>query len=762
VRVPVSWLREYVPIDVPVEELAARLLIASCEVERIETRGVPDEDGNVALFRVGRVLEAAKHPNADRLQLCQVDVGEGEPRQIVCGAWNFGTGATVAVALPGARLPGGVTLEERPLRGAVSRGMILSERELELGPDHTGILVLSDGPEPGTPLADVLPLTEHVLEIETLHNRPDMLGIYGIAREVSALFDVDLAPMPGSDHERAGDEPVDITVEDLQACPRYVGRLFRDVHIGPSPPWLRARLVAVGMRPISNVVDVTNYVMFALGSPLHAFDQSKLHEGRIVVRRAYPGEQIRTLDGTVRALDPRDLVIADADRAVAIAGIMGGEDSEVTDGTSAVLLEAANFEPVTIMHSTERLRLRSEASNRWEKGVDPEAALQAARLATELLVELTGGRWTGHTDVRAEPVPPPKIRFRPTRTDEVTGLVVPEEEQRRILTRLGFRVSEDWTVDVPTWRASDVTREIDLVEEVARFKLDEVPFTMPTRTAMFGLRTKPQRVRREIQDILLGFGFSEAYTWSLVPDDPTPGAIRLPDPISSEQAVLRTSLARGLTDVASRNLEAGNEEIAIFELAHVYLPSGEELPHEPWHVGAIVEGGFRRAKGAMEGVYAALHVEPSFEAADDLPVPGRGARTAEGWVVELRDPELPGAWGYFELDVDSLGERVPDIVLYHDVITYPAVKQDLAFAVDESVPAGALIAAAREAAGPELREIRVFDVYHGKQVGPGKKSVAFTVAFQSPERTLSDDDAAGLRDRIVRALADRFGATLRA
>jgi phenylalanyl-tRNA synthetase beta chain len=762
-RVPVSWLREYVPVDVPVGELAERLVIASCEVERVELRGVPDEDGNLGLYRVGRVLEAAKHPNADRLQLCQVDVGEGEARQIVCGAWNFGAGATVAVALPGAVLPGGLRLEERPLRGAVSRGMILSERELELGTDHTGILVLDDGPEPGTPLADILPLTDSVLEVETGHNRPDLLGIYGIARDVAALFDLELAPPPGTDPKRDGDEPVDVRVEDPIGCPRYIGRLFRDVRVAPSPAWLKASLVAAGMRPISNIVDVTNYVMLALGSPLHAFDHARLAEGRIVVRRARPGEQMRTLDGTLRDLDPRDLMIADAERSVAIAGIMGGLDSEVSDETVTVLLEAANFEPVTIMHSSERLRLRSEASNRWEKGVDPEAALHAARLASELFVELAGARWTGDTDVRAEPASQPVTTLRPARTGEVLGLDVPESDQRRILERLGFEVGDDWTVRVPSWRARDVTREIDLVEEVGRFKLDEVPYTVPVRREVFGLRTKHQRVRRIVQETLVGYGFSEAYTWTLLPDDATAGAIRLPEPLSSEQAVLRTSVTDGLVAAARRNVEVGNDEIALFELAHVYLPvSGDPLPHEPWHVGGIVEGGFARAKGAVEGLYAALGVAPRFEPATELRFPGPGARTAEGWMLDLRDPELEGEWGLFELDVDALVALVPDVRLYEDVITYPAVRQDLAFVVDEEVAAGELVEEARRAAGAELREMRPFDVYRGEQVGEGKKSIAFAVEFQSPERTLADEDAAALRERIVSALADRFGAVLRA
>ena len=541
----------------PVTELAQRLLFTSCEVERIETRGVADTDGNLGLYRVGRVLEAGKHPNADRLQLCSVDVGEGEPRQIVCGAWNFSAGATVAVALPGAVLPDGRMLERATLRGTVSDGMILSEQELELGDDHAGIIVLPDEWEPGTPLSDALPLSDVVLDLETTHNRPDLLGVYGIAREVAAIFDTELAPPPGVDPEPAGDEPVPIEIDDLDGCPRYIGRLFRDVTVAPSPHWLKARLVAAGMRPISNVVDVTNYVMHALGSPLHAFDFDTLAGGRIGVRRAKKGERLRTLDGQERALEPEDLLITDGERPIAIAGIMGGEETEVSESTTSVLLEAANFEPVGIMRSSERLRLRSEASNRWEKGEDPEAALQAARFATELLVSLTGARWTGHADVRAEPQPPATIAYRPERAGEVTGLEIEEAEQRRRLERLGFEVGGDWGVRVPTWRAGDVTREIDIVEEVARFDLERVPATQPVRSELNGRLTRAQRIRRRIQDTLVGFGFAEAYTWSLLPEDPVPGAIRLPEPLSSEQAVLRTSLAEGLIASAARNVDAG-------------------------------------------------------------------------------------------------------------------------------------------------------------------------------------------------------------
>jgi len=362
-KVPVSWLREYVDFDLPVEELARQLVFTSCEVDRIVRRGVPAGD-NLRHFVVGRVLEAVKHPNADKLQLTKVDVGDGAPRSIVCGAWNFGAGATVAVVVPGGVMPGGeLTIERRKLRGEISDGMILSERELELGQDQGGIMLLPDDLPPGTPLDEVLPLGDEILEIETLYNRPDLTSVYGVAREVAALTGATLRPMPGSEPERSGDEPVDIRIEDLERCPRYIGRLFRDVAVAESPAWLKARLVGAGMRPISNVVDVTNYVMLALGSPLHAFDSTTLHEGRIVVRRAKPGEKLRTLDGVDRALSTDDLLIADADRAIALAGIMGGEETEIGDATSTVLLEAANFDPFTIFRSSPRTKFATATSS---------------------------------------------------------------------------------------------------------------------------------------------------------------------------------------------------------------------------------------------------------------------------------------------------------------------------------------------------------------------------------------------------------------
>jgi phenylalanyl-tRNA synthetase beta chain len=758
-KVPVSWLREHVPIEMPLDELATRLSVTSAEVVGLERRGVADENGNLGLFRVGKVLEAVKHPNADRLQLCQVDLGEGDAVQIVCGAWNFGAGATVGVALPGAVLPNGLQLDVREVRGETSNGMILAEDEVALGTDHAGIMVLPEA-EPGTALADVLPLVDHVLDIEATGNRADLLSVYGIAREIAAIYDLDLAPWPGVEPERGGDEPVPVEVEDFEGCPRYIGRLFREVTIAPSPVWLRSRLTAAGMRPISNVVDVTNYVMLALGSPLHAFDWSTVSTGRIVVRRARQGETLRTLDGVVRELEPSDLLITDGERPIALAAIMGGEETEIGEATTDVLLEAANFEPYAIYKTSERLRLRTEGSNRWEKGVDPHLAEHAARMATDLIVQLSGAKWVGQSDVHAGLPERPVVRFRPERADAVIGIETPEAEQRRILGKLGFE-QDGGNVLVPTWRARDVTREIDVVEEIARFRLEDVPFTLPLRRAMFGTLTREQVLRRRVEDVLVGLGFSETYTPSLRPVG-ADGAWSLPEPISVELTTLRTALLPSLVDAALRNADTGAERIALFEIARVYLEGGE-LPEERLRVAGIVEGGFHRAKGAVEALYGALKAELTVERAEHpLFHPGKAARTDAGVLGEIHPAVLEGEWGGFELDLEPLFAASREPVTYEDVVTFPLVRQDIAVTVPEDVEAGALVAAAREAGGPELREAGVFDVYRGGQVGEGRKSVAIRLAFQSPERTLSDDDAAEIRGRIVTALADRFGAELRA
>ena len=754
-RIPLSWLREYVRVDAAAQAIADALSISTAEVNGVHRVGV---SGELGLFRVGHVLEAGKHPDADRLQLTSVDVGEDRPYSIVCGAWNFGAGAKVAVALSGATLPNGLTLERRKLRGQVSEGMILAEDELDLGTDHSGIIVLEDALEAGTPLADVLPLVDEVIDLEATGNRADLYAVYGVAREVAALLGGELLPMPGQDPRRDGEEPVGIRIDDPEGCLRFTGRVFRDVAIGESPLWLKARLRHAGVRSISNVVDVTNYVMLALGSPLHAYDLDLLHGG-LVARRARAGEKLRTLDGVERTLTAEDLVIADGERAVGLAGIMGGEATEVSDSTTNVLLEAANFEPVGILRSSERHSLRTEGSNRWEKGVDPYVAGQAATYAAQLIVELSGGRWTGAEDVQADLPEPAVIPLRPERASELMGLDMPVEEQAEILGRVGFdRLEKGFRV--PTWRARDVTREVDLIEEVARFKLPEIPFTLPRRDAMFGRLAREQRLRRQVEDVLVGVGYAEAYT----PTFAAEGELRLPEPLSAEAAALRSVLYASLLEPARRNADAGEESVALFEIARVYHDVGAELPEERWHVAGIADGGFAEAKWAVEQIYSALGIEPGYERTSDPGLhPGKAAKTEEGWLGELHPALLDGVWGAFELDLDALAVAAPRASSFEEVSPYPEVRQDLAFVVAEDVPAAEILAAIREAAGELLRELEVFDEYRNpKTIGEGKRSLAFRLAFGSREGTLTDEDVAPVRASIVDALATRFDAVLRA
>jgi phenylalanyl-tRNA synthetase beta chain len=649
------------------------------------------------------------------------------------------------------------------VRGEISDGMILAEDEVGLGADHAGIMLLPET-EPGTPLSDVLPLHDRVLLVEATGNRPDLQSVYGLAREIATLYDLPLAPMsrnPMSQNRpwTSPEATVPIRIDDFGGCPRYIGHLFENVAIEASPQWLRSRLFLAGQRPISNVVDITNYVMFALGNPLHAFDLTTLHGGQIVIRRAAPGEKLTTLDGVVRDLVAEDLVIADADRAVALAGIMGGEETEIGAGTTTVLLEAANFEPYGIYRTSERERLRTEGSNRWEKGVDPYLAGPAAEIATSLMLELTGATWAAAADVQGELPARPVIAYRPERADHVIGIETAPDRQYALLEKLGYD-HDGADVVAPTWRSRDTTREIDVVEEIARFRLEDVPFTLPARREMNGSLTREQQLRRRVEDALAGLGFAEIYTPSLRPDDDTPW--KLPEPISVELTALRTSLLPSLVEAARRNVDAGSREIALFEIARVYLPGGN-LPEERKTVAGIAQGGFLHVKGVVEALYRGLKAEPEFARAQHpLLHPGKTASTGADVLGEIHPRELDGEWGAFELDLGLLFEAAGGPVTYHDVITFPAVRQDIAVAVSEEVPVGDLVASAQEAVGEELREIRVFDVYRGDQVGHGRKSVAFSVAYQASDRTLTDEDAARLRNAIVDVLAERFGAELRA
>ncbi|HEY6396721.1 MAG TPA: phenylalanine--tRNA ligase subunit beta, partial [Solirubrobacteraceae bacterium] len=724
-RVPLNWLHEYCRPPLDTEALAERLALTGTEVERVERHGV----GTLERFVVGRVLEADRHPEADRLTVCLVDVGETEPAQIVCGAPNVAAGQTVAVAKPGAVMPDGTKLGAAKLRGVTSHGMILAEDELAIGMEHDGILVLDrDGLEPGTPLAEVLPISTGVLVLEITPNRPDCLAIYGVAREVHAATGAPLSPPPWSeDPGSAGTVgQVEIAVECPELCPRFTARAFEQVRIGPSPPWLKARLMAAGQRPISNVVDISNYVMLVTGQPIHAFDLDRIAGGRLTVRRARDGESIQTLDGQTRELDHEMVVIDDANGPTSIAGVMGGARSEVDAGTTRVLIEAANWIGPNIHRTTLKLGLRTEASARFEKQLQPEQTIEAQALAGQLLVDLCAARARPGTIDIGGPGPPPRtIRLRDARIASLLGVSIPRERSRRILEALEFQVAEaedglDCTP--PFFRRADVTREADVIEEVARLDgLHRLPATLPSRHGAAGRLTARQRLRRRAVDVLAAQGLHEVVGWSFTAPDVADRlrlvdsrAIELENPMSAEQSRLRTTLLGSLLDIARQNQSRGANAIRVFEAGAVYLPDGPDaLPREPFHAAALLIGPVRPAtwrdpappqadffavKGVLQALLEALRAPWSVRSSQQNRFlhPGRASEivltgiASAGWLGELH-PEVAAQWDLggtvaaFELDLDLVPE--PPTATYADVTSFPEVREDLAVVVAEEVSA---------------------------------------------------------------------------
>jgi phenylalanyl-tRNA synthetase beta chain len=605
-RVPLRWLRSYCDPGLPVQEVADVLTMAGLKLERLHHTGV----GDVSAFLVGRVLESERHPNADRLTVCRVDVGRGDPQTIVCGAPNVAAGQTVAVALPGAVMPDGATLGEAKLRGVKSSGMILAEDEVGIGEDHAGIMVLPGDLPVGGPLAEHLPIADDVIEIEITPNRPDAMGVYGVARDLHAATTAPLAEDPtAADASPSGTDTADshISIEiDPEVCLRFTARVFEDVKIAPSPLWLKQRLMAAGQRPIMNVVDITNYVMLTCSQPLHAFDLDRVRGGRIDVRRAREGETMVTLDDVERRFNAEAALVCDGEGPSGIAGIMGGQISEVSEGTTRVLMEAATWVGPNIMRTSKALGLRTEASARFEKQLHPELAMAGQRLAARLMVELCGARMVpGTVDVYPRPAEPHVVPLRHARMEKLLGERIEPETARGILERLGFShegvrplsheaaaaaggavgapggasAAERWRV--PPSRDSDVRREADLIEEVARIHgLDKLPTTLPSRRQAVGRLTRSQRLRRRLEDLLRDRGLSECVSYSFT----SPAAIqrlrldgvpllRLDNPLSEEHSVMRPLLLPGLLDAARHNAAHGRPNVRLFESAHVYRPS---------------------------------------------------------------------------------------------------------------------------------------------------------------------------------------------
>lgn len=850
-RVPLPWLREYCDPALDVAQIEERLTMTGTKVEAIHHQGARSTEG----FVVGRVLSAEQHPDADRLKVCTVDLGEDEPASIVCGAPNVAGGQTVAVARPGAVMPDGRKLKQAKLRGVVSEGMILAENELEIGAGGDGIMVLearlggavepvggrapvepvggqaavepvggraSITPvgrrpvelAPGTPLAEVLQISTEVIELEITPNRPDCLGVYGVARELHAATGAALAAEPWADDPGSAG-PVagaSVRVECPDLCPRFTARVFENVTVAASPQWLKSRLTAAGQRPINNVVDITNYAMLLSGQPLHAFDLDRVAGGELVVRRAQEGEQVQTLDGQTRRLDGEMVLIEDAQGPTSVAGLMGGARSEVQEGTTRVLLEAATWNGPNIHRTSWGLGLRSEASGRFEKGLQPEQCMQAQALAGRLMAELCGASLLpGTIDVGEPPPHLQSIRLRQGRVEAILGVPVARERQEAILAALDFQTQETdggLDVSVPALRREDVTREIDLIEEVARIDgLERLPATLPARRGAAGKLTHAQRVRRAAEDALAGRGLHEIVGWSFaepallerlrIPSGhPMRQVVTVENPLSEDQSMMRPTLLGSLLDAARHNVSRNRPDVAIFESGTVYR-AGEgdpaKLPANEHHaLGALLSGGlaprawrgqraeadFFAAKALLAGLLERFGVHWSVQAPQDTDEaqwpflhPGRSAAVLVrgpgqepillGFLGELH-PLVAAAWDLertaaFAIDLGKLAAAAPEVVSFEPFGAFPVLRQDLAVVLPVSVSARELLHLVRRAAGEMLGQAEIFDVYTGAQVGEGRRSLALALSFRAQDRTLTDEDVAPVREKILTAVGELGG-----
>ncbi len=807
-RLPLSWLRDYLPLEAAPSEVAARLGAAGFEVEEVETFG----EGCKGLV-VGMVLDFGPHPRADRLRLCKVDYGVGAAVDVVCGASNFEVGDKVAFAPPGAELPGGVKVEARTIRGVRSEGMICSEAELGIGPDAEGIMVLASGAqeaaqglEVGTPLEDVLGLGDTVLEVSITPNRPDAMSVLGLARELSASFGVDYS-YPSVDLREEGppcNERVSVEIAEPDRCPRYVARFVEGVRVGPSPLWMATRLREAGARPINNVVDVTNFVLMEVGHPLHAFDYSKVSGGKVVVRLAADGERLVALDGQEYVLTQDDLVIADTSRALALAGVIGGEESGISAETTDVLLESAYFEPTGILRTSKRHSVRTESSARFERGCDPEGAMWASRRAAALLAELAGGRvGRGAVDAYPKRVASAKIRLRTSRTEKLLGVAIPPERQAALLSSIGLRVTPSdgdvLEVEVPTFRP-DLTREVDLVEEVGRLHgYDKVKKTLPASAARVGRLDPLQRKRRLVAEIVRGCGFTEVKNFSMLAPEEVPPHLessvsRLSNPLRVEESVLRPSLIPGLLKSAALNLSRRKQDIRLFEVGTVFGPPDENgIPAEHRSLGGVVvlaasrgrgipAGGisdltaapeFFEAKGALEALFETGGVEGVTYRPEELGWmhPVRAAAVVIGterlgFVAEVSQEAaerfgIASRVGVFEVDLDHLCELFGAEKLYRAFSKFPPVYFDLSFVVDEDVLVSDLISLVYSVGGEAVERCDLMDVYRSEKFGEGRKSVTVTVSLAALDHTLTDEEAGRLRTLIIAAVEERLGGHLR-
>ena len=823
-KISYSWLSDYVDLDEAPAELAERLTLLGLEVDSVDVTDL-SHPGVV----VGHVLDVKPHPDADRLVLCEVDVGGDQPSQIVCGAPNVAAGQTVPVALPGAvmHLPDrddpstrkAITLKRAKIRGEFSEGMICAEDELGLSEDHSGIMVLDGRWSPGTPFADVLrdrgvPSLEAVFDIELTPNRPDATSHVGVAREVSAYTGNPLripSPEQGKSEAARQSDKVSITIENPDGCGRYVGILVEGVTVGPSPDWMTHRLEAIGLRPRNNIVDITNYVMFELGQPLHAFDFEEIAGGSIIVRNATDGEPFMTLDDVERRLDDQTLMICDADRSVAIAGVMGGQNSEVSASTTTVLIESAWFDPASIRRTAKTLGMQTDASYRFERGVDPDGSLRAARRAAELMVELAGGTIVETVDAHPRPHGASTVTLRPSRVEKILGVAIPPADIARYLERLGFTVSESGDLlscVVPSFRP-DIEREIDLIEEVARlYGFDKIPSPRSASTPYTTHEASPtERLRAEALTFLAGLGFRECYTNSLLPPaiaeivqallDPDGEHLVTHNAINHHMSALRPSLLPGVLRVAAHNRNHGQNVIRLAEFGHVFHKGSAKGETRPSWIDGYVERESLILAIAGPAVSGSWDREESLSDLFDLKGIVRSLTDyldIDGVRIERSQHSHGATWN--SLDITLNGERIgvagqvnplasrafdleADLFFaeifwaplaesarlgipkpFEPISRFPTVTRDLSVIIPSSVIVGDLVDTIRVSGGPLLKDVGVFDVYEGEGIEAGSRSIGFTLEFGA-DRTLVDDEVDGAVSSIVELLSTDWKAKLR-
>jgi phenylalanyl-tRNA synthetase beta chain len=804
-KISLKWLKDYVDIKLAPKELAEKLTMAGLEVGSIEAVG-----GKWDNIVIGEVIALNPHPNADRLRLATVDLGT-EQATTVCGAPNISVGQRVTFARLGASLVDPHTgkaavLKPAKIRGVASEGMVCSEKELGISENHQGILVLP--PQAPIGVAASAYLGDVVLDLDITPNRPDCLSVLGIAREIAALTGESLC-LPEIDYhetEKSIDALASVDIVDPDLCPRYCASLVTGIKIGPSPAWLQQRLNGCGMRPINNVVDVTNYVMLEYGQPLHAFDYDKLKGGQIIVRRARAGETITTLDGSKRTLNPDILVIADKERAIAVAGIMGGIDSEVTDRTNTILLESANFNQAAIRRGCSHLQFQSEASIRFDKGLSSELPLVPLKRATRLFLELAGGRAAkGLIDVYPGKSEPRLVSLTAREVKRLSGLKLNVDEITAVLKALGFECQagnsgSEILVSAPYWR-SDIRCPADLVEEVARIVgYDKVPMTrlsssLPAQKSKLSAEARRSELRDMLRNTLTGLGFQEILTYSLVSLEKLQkvwlqpelkiAPLQVTNPMTREQEYLRTSLRAGLLAALAHNQKFEQAGIRLFEIGKVFLPRGQDLPEERETLCALVGGtrtelswqtddeslDFFDAKGVVESFLNQLGLKASFEHSDDEGLcPGRGADVIVeddkvGTIGDVHPRvtqafDLSNTVSLLEIDLDKLLSKIATTRGYQSVSRFPSIARDIALVIDEQVTYRGVEKIIESF--PLVTKITLFDLYRGEQITEGKKSFAIRIVYQSPSRTLTDQEVDQTQKQMLAKLADELGATLRA